>query len=165
MRSLQFSARVASLSRLDVGSTITAHVVKVLADDGAEVRGGDVLVQLESSELRAGLSQAQASASQARLAGLRSTGRTSAKAVSLQADATLRTAQAQLAQSRQLVAQGFISASRLDEAQRLVDVASAQQSSAQAMVQANADAGTEVVQAPSDGTATRWRAFDTLSKY
>lgn len=149
VRSLQVSARVATLSRVDVGSTITARVVKVLADDGAEVRGGDVLVQLESSELRAGLTQAQASASQAqaRLAGLRSTGRTSARAASLQADATLRTAQAQLARDRQLVAQGFISASRLDEAQRLVDVASAQQSSAQAMVQANADAGTEVVQA------------------
>ena len=42
---------------------------------------------------------------------------------------------------------GFISASRLNEAQRLVDVASAQQSSAQALVQANANAGTEVVQA------------------
>ena len=63
VRSLQFSARTASLSRVDVGSTITARVVKVQADDGAEVRGGDVLVQLESSELRAGLSQAQASAS------------------------------------------------------------------------------------------------------
>ena len=99
VRSLQFFARVASLSRVDVGSTITARVVKVLADDGAEVRGGDVLVQLESSELRAGLTQAQASASQvqARLAGLRSTGRTSAKAASLQAYATLRAAQAQLA--------------------------------------------------------------------
>ena len=167
MRSLQFSARLASLSRVDVGSTITARVVKVLADDGAEVRGGDVLVQLESSELRAGLTQAQASASQAqaRLVGLRSTGRTSARAVSLQADATLRTAQAQLARDRQLVAQGFISASRLDEAQRLVDVARAQQSSAQALVKANADAGTEVVQAPGDGTATRWRVFDTLSKH
>lgn len=41
----------------------------------------------------------------------------------------------------------MISASRLDESQGLVDVASAQQSSAQALVQANADAGTEVVQA------------------
>lgn len=149
VRSLQFSARVATLSRVDVGSTITARVVKVLADDGTQVRLGDVLVQLESGELRAALSQAQASASQseARLAGLRSTGRTSAKAASLQADATLGAAQAQLARDRQLVAQGFISASRLDEAQRLVDVARAQKSSAQAQVQANADTGTEVVQA------------------
>ncbi len=149
VRSLQFSGRVATLSRVDVGSTITARVVKVLVDDGAVVRQGDALVQLESSELRAALSQAEASASQAqaRLAGLRSTGRTSARAAVMQADATLRAAQAELARNQQLVAQGFISASRLDDVQRALDVARAQQASAQAQVVANADAGTDVVQA------------------
>ena len=149
VRSLQFSARVASLSRVDVGSTITARVDKVLVGDGAVVRQGDVLVQLESSELRAVLGQAQASASQAqaRLAGLRSTGRSSARAAVMQTDATLRAAQAELARSQQLVAQGFISASRLDDVQRALDVARAQQASAQAQALANADAGTDVVQA------------------
>ena len=149
IRSLQFSARVATLSRVDVGSTITARVVKVLVDDGAAVRQGDVLVQLESDELRAAMAQAQASASQAqsRLAGLRSTGRTSVRAAVMQSDATLRAALADLARNRQLVAQGFISASRLDEVQRAVEVARAQQEAAQAQVQANADAGTDVVQA------------------
>ena len=149
VRSLQFSARVASLSRVDVGSTITARVDKVLVGDGAVVRQGDVLVQLESSELRAALSQAQASASQAqaRLAGLRSTGRSSAQAAVMQTDATLRAARAELARSQQLVAQGFISASRLDDVQRALDVARAQQASAQAQALANADAGTDVVQA------------------
>jgi len=148
VRSLQFSARVATLSRVDVGSTITARVVKVLVDDGAVVRQGDVLVQLESDELRAALTQAQASVNQiqARLAGLRSTGRTAARAAVMQADATLRTAQAELVRTQQLVAQGFVSASRLDEAQRAVDVARAQQTSAQAQSLANADAGTDVVQ-------------------
>ncbi len=149
VRSLQFSARVATLSRVDVGSTITARVVKVLVDDGAAVRRGDVLLQLESDELRAGLTQAQASASQAeaRLAGLRSTGRTAARAAVMQADATVRTAHAELIRSQQLVAQGFISASRLDEVQRVLDVARAQQTSAQAQSQANADAGTDIMQA------------------
>jgi HlyD family secretion protein len=149
IRSLQFSARVATLSRVDVGSTITARVVKVLVTDGSVVRQGDLLVELESSELRAALTQAQASASQsqARLIGLRSTGRTAARAIAMQADATLRAAQAELTRSQQLVAQGFISASRLDEVQRSVDVARAQQTSAQSQVLANADAGTEVVQA------------------
>jgi HlyD family secretion protein len=149
VRSLQFSARVATSSRVDVGSTITARVVKVLVEEGAVVRQGDVLVQLESSELRAALAQAQASASQAqaRLAGLRSTGRISARAAVMQADATLRAAQAELVRNQQLVAQGFISPSRLDELQRAVDVARAQQASAQAQVLANADTGTEVVQA------------------
>ena len=149
VRTLQFSARVATLSRVDVGSTITARVAKVLVNDGAQVRQGDVLVQLESAELRAALSQAQASASQAqaRLAGLRSTGRATAKAVAMQSDATLQAAQAELKRNQQLVAQGFISASRLDDVQRAVEVARAQQASAQALVQANADAGADVVQA------------------
>jgi HlyD family secretion protein len=149
VRSLQFSARVATLSRVDVGSTITARVAKVLVKEGAQVRQGDVLIQLESDELRAALAQAQASASQAeaRLAGLRSTGRAAARAAVMQTDATLRTAQAELLRSQQLVAQGFISKSRLDEAQRVVDVARAQQTSARAQLQANADAGTDVVQA------------------
>jgi len=149
VRSLQFSARVATLSRVDIGSTITARVVKVLVADGVAVRQGDVLVQLESDELRAALIQAQASANQvqARLAGLRSTGRTAARAAVMQAEATLRTAQAELARMQQLVAQGFISASRLDETQRTVDVARAQQTSAQAQSLANADAGTDILQA------------------
>ena len=149
VRTLQFSARVTTLSRVDVGSTITARVAKVLVNDGAQVRQGDVLVQLESAELRAALTQAQASASQAqaRLAGLRSTGRATAKAVAMQSDATLQAAQAELKRNQQLVAQGFISASRLDDVQRAVEVARAQQASAQALVQANADAGADVVQA------------------
>ncbi len=149
VRTLQFSARVATLSRVDVGSTITARVARVLVGDGAQVRQGDVLVQLEPDELRAALTQAQASASQAqaRVAGLRSTGRASAQATAMQANATLQAAQAELARNQQLVAQGFISAARLDDVQRAVDVARAQQASAQALVQANADAGTDVVQA------------------
>jgi len=149
VRTLQFSARVATLSRVDVGSTITGRVIKVLVDDGTQVRQGDVLVQLESEELLAALTQAQASASQvqARLDGLRSTGRKAAKAAVTQADATLRTAKAELVRNQRLVARGFVSKSGLDEALRLVDVARAQQTSAQAQLQANADAGTEVLQA------------------
>ena len=149
LRSLQFSARVATLSRVDVGSTITGRVVKVLVDDGAVVRQGDLLVRLESDELGATLTQAQANASQtqARLAGLRSTGRTAAQAAVMQADATLRAAQAELLRSEKMVAQGFISGSRLDEVQRVMDVARAQKNSAQAQAQANADTGSDIVQA------------------
>ena len=151
VRSLQFSARVATLSRVDVGSTITARVAKVMVREGVAVRQGDVLVQLESDELRATLTQAEANLNQAqaRLAGLRSTGRAAARAAVMQADATLRAAQAELTRSQQLVAQGFISASRLDEAQRVVDVTRAQQTSALAQLQANADAGTDILQAQS----------------
>src|SRR3989344_1508431 len=48
VRTLQFSARVATLSRVDVGSTVTGRVAQVQVTEGAQVRQGDVLVQLES---------------------------------------------------------------------------------------------------------------------
>ena len=149
VRTLQFSARVATLSRVDVGSTVTGRVAKVRVDEGAQVRAGDVLVDLESDELRAALAQALATERQAeaRIAGLRSTGRLSARAGLSQAEATLRAAEAELVRAQQLVAQGFVSASRVDEARRAVDVARAQQSGAQAQSEANEDSGTEVAQA------------------
>ncbi len=149
VRTLQFSARVATLSRVDVGSTVTGRVAQVQVTEGAQVRRGDVLVQLESDELAAALAQAVAAERQAqsRLVGLRSSGRSAAQAARAQANATLQAASASLARVQQLVAQGFYSAAQLDEAQRAVDVAQAQQLSAQAQVQANADAGTDVVQA------------------
>ena len=149
VRTLQFSARVATLSRVDVGSTVTGRVAQVRVQEGAQVRQGEVLVQLESDELRAALAQAVASErqAQARLTGLRSSGRTAAQAARAQADATLQAASASLARVQQLVAEGFYSPAQLDEARRAVEVARAQQLTAQAQLQANADAGTDVVQA------------------
>ena len=148
-RTLQFSARVATLSRVDVGSTVTGRVAQVRVMEGAQVRQGDVLVQLESDELRAALAQAVAAERQAeaRLEGLRSTGRTAARAARAQADASLQAASASLARVQQLVAEGFYSPAQLDEARRAVDVARAQQLGAQAQLQATADAGTDVAQA------------------
>ncbi len=149
VRTLQFSARVATLSRVDVGSTITGRVAQVLVAEGAQVRQGDVLIELEADELRAALAQAVASEqqAQARLAGLRSSGRSAAQAARAQADATLVAANASLARAQKLVAEGFYSPAQLDDARRLVDVARAQQQSAQAQIEANADAGTDVAQA------------------
>ena len=149
VRTLQFSARVATFSRVDVGSTVTGRVAQVRVMEGTQVRQGDVLVQLESDELRAALAQAVAAERQAkaRLEGLRSTGRTAAQAARAQADASLQAASASLARVQQLVAEGFYSPAQLDEARRAVDVARAQQLGAQAQLQATADAGTEVAQA------------------
>jgi len=149
VRTLQFSARVATLSRVDVGSTLTGRVLRVTVVEGAPVKRGDLLVILESDELQAALAQAQASERQAaaRLAGLRSTGRSSALAALAQADSVLIAAQADLQRNQDLVARGFVSTARLDEAQRAVAVAAAQQTSARAQSAANADQGTDIAQA------------------
>ena len=149
VRTLQFSARVSTLSRVDVGTTVTGRVAQVLVREGALVRRDDVLVQLESAELRATLTQGVASErqAQARLSGLRSTGRSGAQATLAQANATLVAATAELNRVQQLVAQGFFSMSRLDDARRAVDVARAQQSGAEAQTRAVGDGGTDVTQA------------------
>ena len=149
VRTLQFSARVAAASRVDVGSTLTGRVLQVAVAEGAEVKAGALLVRLESDELQAALAQAQASERQAaaRLAGLRSTGRSSAQAALAQTDSVLAAAQAELQRTLDLVAKGFISPARLDEVRRSVAVAQAQQAGAQAQRAANADQGTDVAQA------------------
>ncbi|MBS3998453.1 MAG: biotin/lipoyl-binding protein, partial [Hydrogenophaga sp.] len=87
VRTLQFSARVATASRVELGSTLTGRVLAVAVAEGDLVKAGDVLVRLESDELRATWAQSQASERQAaaRLAGLRSTGRSAAQAAVAQA--------------------------------------------------------------------------------
>lgn len=157
VRSVQFSARVATLARVEVGSTLTARVAHVLVREGAQVRAGDALVRLESDELQAALAQAQAAQTQAqsRLQGLRSTGRAQTQANLAQAQATVHAAQADVTRTQQLVAQGFLSPARLDEAQRALSVAQAAQAAAAAQVQASAEAGTDVSQAHAQLEAAR----------
>ena len=149
VRTLQFSGRVATLFRVDVGSTLTGRVLQVAVTEGAQVKRGDVLVRLENDELRAALEQARAGERQAaaRLAGLRSTGRSSAQATVAQADSVLLAAKAELQRTQDLVAKGFVSEARLDEVRRAAAVAQAQQAGARAQGAANADQGTDVVQA------------------
>ena len=149
VRTLQFSARVATLSRVDIGSTLTGRVAEVRVREGDAVQAGDVLVQLEDDELRAALAQAEAAEQQASaaLAGRLGSGRTAAQATLAQTEATQRAASAALVRAQQLVARGFYSAAQLDEARRAAAVAEAQARSARAQVQASADAGTDVAQA------------------
>jgi len=149
VRTLQFSARVATASRVEVGSTLTGRVLQVAVSEGAMVKAGDVLVRLESDELRAALAQAQAAETQAaaRLAGLRSTGRSAAQAGVAQAASVLVAAQAELQRTLDLVAKGFLSEARLDEARRAVAVAQAQLEGARAQSAAVAEPGTDVAQA------------------
>ena len=149
VRTLQFSARVAAASRVDVGATLTGRVVQVAVVEGAQVKQGDTLLRLESDELLAALAQAQASERQAeaRLSGLRSTGRSSAQAAVAQTDSVLIAAQAELQRTQDLVARGFLSPARLDEVQRTLAVAQAQQAGARAQRAALADAGSEIQQA------------------
>ena len=149
VQTLQFSGRVATRSRADVGSTLTGRIEAVLVREGDRVAAGAPLLRLDRRELDAALLQARANLTQAesRIVGLRGSGREGVRAGLAQAQSNLAAAEAELRRSRELLAQGFISQARLDEAQRALGVARAQRDAAQAQLAANADGGSELAQA------------------
>ncbi len=147
VRTLQFTGRVKTPARVDVGVTLTGRVQQVRVREGDVVARGDALIELEADEARAAWQQAQASwqQAQARLRGVQALALPSAEAALAQADATVLQAERDLARTRELVAQQFYSQARLDEAQRSVAVARAQREAAQVQVQANRPQGAERV--------------------
>jgi len=99
---------------------VSGRIARLGFADGAQVRRGQLLVQLDDTLQQAQLQQAQAQASIAR---------------------------SNLQRSRELLAQGFISASAVDQNQAALEVAEAQ------VALARAQAGRMQVLAPFDGTA------------
>lgn len=151
-RSLQFSARISSRARVELGATVTGRVASVTAQVGDRVKAGDVLLTLEADDAQAALAQALATAQQAdaRLVGLQQSGRRVADSNVAQAQATLANAQAERVRTDALVAQGFLSEARRDDSQKATALAQAQLASAQAL-QAALGAG------PASGSADHGR--------
>lgn len=146
VRTLQFSARVETRSRVGVGSTIVGRVESVAVQEGEMVQAGQLLVQLEQAELQASAQQAQASLAQAQaqLANVRTNSRIGNQAQVAQAQASVTQAQSDWARNQQLVEQGFLSQAALDEKRKALDVAKAQLQAAQAQAAASADGGAEL---------------------
>ena len=146
VRTLQFSARVETRSRVHVGSTMVGRVERVLVREADAITPGQLLVQLESAEQQAAWQQAQASLAQAQaqLANVRSNSRIGRQAQVAQAQASLTQAQSDWARTEQLVGQGFLSQATLEERRKVLDVAAAQLRAAQAQAQASANGGAEL---------------------
>lgn len=146
VRTLQFSARIETRSRVGAGSTIVGRVEQVTVREGDTVQTGQLLVQLEQSELVAAAKQAQASLAQSRaqLANVRSNSRIGHQAQVAQAQASVTQAQADWSRNQRLVEQGFLSPASLDEKRKSLQVAQAQLQAAQAQAHASADGGAEL---------------------
>lgn len=146
VRTLQFSARVETRSRVGVGSTVVGRVEAVAVREGDAVQAGQVLVQLESAELQAAMLQSQASLAQAQaqLANVRTNSRIGNQAQVAQAQASVVQAQADWVRHQKLVEQGFLSQASIDEKRKALDVAKAQRQAAQAQAAASADGGAEL---------------------
>ncbi len=149
LRSLQFSARVATPSRVEVGATLTGRVAAVRVQEGDAVAAGAPLLTLEDDEARAALAQAEAALAQARAARDAAGGARlrAAEAALAQAEAQRVAAVAEQRRTAELVARGFLSPARGDDAARALAVAEAQVEAARAQRDALAAQGSDRAQA------------------
>jgi HlyD family secretion protein len=121
-------------------------VERVAVDEGQSVNAGQLLIALDTSELRAAVEQARSAVAQAeaKLAQIRATSLPVADESVRQAQVNLDNAERSLARSRELFAKGFIGQAALDEAQRARDVAASQLKSAQVQRESASPGGTDV---------------------
>jgi HlyD family secretion protein len=145
VQSVVASGRVETPHRVDVGVQITGTVAHVPVAEGQAVNAGDVLIELESAELRAAAQQADVAVAQAqvRLRQLREVQAPIAEQAVRQAQANLDNARQQLARNRDLFAKGFIGQAALDEGQRNVEVADAQLRTTQKQLESARPAGSD----------------------
>lgn len=145
VQSVVATGRVNAPARIGLASEVAATVSRVMVREGQQVHAGELLVQLADGEARAALAQARAALDEARGRARQQAGVGAAVAeqTQVQAAAALRAAEREHERVRQLVAQGFFSAQRLDEAQRALDVARSTLAAAQVQAQANQAQGVE----------------------
>ncbi len=149
LQSVVTSGRIDSVARTDIASQTTARIDSMLVREGDAVHAGQVLVRLRNDEATANLRLAQAAMNEARARSNQLN--TVQVPVSLQQLAQARSAAVQtereLARMQDLLRQGFISQSRLDDAMRLADTARAQVRAASAQARGNQAGGAEATAA------------------
>ncbi|MCV2370734.1 efflux RND transporter periplasmic adaptor subunit [Roseateles oligotrophus] len=128
VQSVVASGRVEAPHRVDIAAQITATVLRVPVVEGQVVRAGDLLIELEASELQAGLRQAEMALqqAQARLRQVTDLQLPVAEQQQRQALSNLNNAKAQLSRQQALFAQGFIGEAALDQARNALELSDAQ---------------------------------------
>jgi len=139
------SGRVRVPTRVQISAQVSGLVVVVGAVEGQRVTKGDLLVQLDDSTERASVAQAEAAVkqAQARVEQLRRVGAIVATQALRQTESTLATAKVELERSAKLAQSGAVPAVELENAQRAVEIAQAQNNAAQAQQIAAAPAGAD----------------------
>jgi len=161
------SGHVETPHRVDLGAQITGTVARIPVAEGQMVKAGDLLIELESAELRAAVRVADIAVTQAqaRLRQLRELQTPVAEQSLRQAQTNLDNARSQLRRNEDLFQKGFIGEAALDDVRKAVDLADAQFRSAQKQletVRANGSdyalAEAALVQAQATAQAARARA-------
>ena len=145
VQSIAATGRLNAPARMDIGSDVSATVLEVRVREGDAVRAGQVLVRLQDSEARAAVQQAQAALAEARGRAVQQSAVTApvANQAVVQAQAALTTAEREHQRTTELVAQGFFSQQKLDDARRVLDTARSALESARLQARANQAQGIE----------------------
>jgi HlyD family secretion protein len=133
--------------RVEIGAQITGIVADVLVQEGQYVREGQPLIALQPHELRAMVVQAEGSVAQAeaRLRQLADLTVPTARQALVQAQATMRSAQAAYDRTAELLRNGNATRVAYDEAQRAFDVARTQVRTAELQVFTASPGGSDEV--------------------
>lgn len=150
-QSVVVTGRVNAPARIDVGAEVTATVAEVRVREGDRVAAGALLLRLSDAEALATLEQARGALAEARLRVRQQSGvsRPVADQAVRQAEVVATNAERELQRARDLVAQGFYSQQKLDEAQRIHDTARSALDSARLLAEAQQARGVEPVLAAS----------------
>jgi HlyD family secretion protein len=143
------TGRVMSPARVNIGSVITGRVARVLVEEGDRVEAGQVLIELENSELTATLQQAEANEQYARVrvATVSEVGLATATETLAQAKATLDWSERELRRYQDLLADGILSRARFEEVERAYLIAKSQYEAAQTQVKAQRQSGAQAREA------------------
>jgi len=145
VQSVVATGRLNAPARMDIGAEVTATVLEVGVREGDRVKAGDLLLRLSDAEARAALQQAKAALLEARARATQQAtvaGPVASQAV-VQAQAVFTSAEREHQRASDLVAQGFFSQQKLDDARRTLDTARSALQSARVQAQANQPSGVE----------------------
>ena len=145
------SGQVKNPHRNDVGVQITGTVLNIPVLEGQHVNKGDLLIELESTELRAALKQAHLSVEQAQVKLLQIHQLLEPVALQTfnQAQANNDNALKTLKRNRELLEKNFIGQSSLDESIRAQLITQAQWMTAKSQLESLGDGGSEYLSAQS----------------
>ena len=161
------SGHVETPHRVDVGAQITGTVLRVPVAEGQIVSAGELLIELESTELSATSRQADVAVlqAQARLRQLHEVQSPVAEQTLREARANLENAQSTQRRNQELFQKGFIGQAALDDARKAAQLADAQVRSTQMQLDTTRPAGSDhalaladVASAQANSEAARARA-------
>jgi HlyD family secretion protein len=146
VQSVVTSGHIADVARTEVASQSTVPIESILVREGAMVQTGQVLVRLRDDEAQASLRQADAALLEARmrLRQIQTIQGPVSEQQLAQARAADQQAQQELKRSQELLQQGFVSPSRLDDVLRAANTSKAALLAASAQAQGYQAGGAEV---------------------